>query len=58
MDTAQAPGAAWACEDGMKEMGESLEVSGRGLVRPEALSPVALNAIFCQVACLALFNCG
>jgi hypothetical protein len=31
----------------MKEMGESLEVSGRGLVQPDALSPVALNAIFC-----------
>jgi hypothetical protein len=47
MDTAQAPGTAWARGDGMKEMGESLEVSGRGLVRPEALSPVALNAISC-----------
>ena len=38
MDTVQAPGTAWAHGDGMKERGESLEVSGRGLVRPEALS--------------------
>jgi len=58
MDTVQAPGTAWAHGDGMKEMGESREVSGRGMGHPEARSPGALNAIFCEVACLALFNHG
>jgi hypothetical protein len=31
MDIVRALGTAWAREGGMKEMGESLEVSGRGM---------------------------